>query len=198
MGTTLNRHAYQRLIDEDLEWLLKKPRTLERDHVEGIVRRSLQLEYAPLDGQPARVHSPTCVKCGHSDGLREPEGHCVICGCNCEFSPTGKVSGAQIVTRWWNAEMSPKIREGEPLTGVSQSLADAVDAALATVRKEEREAAFKDAIQAVRNVQENFVMNGGRSARDREAQRRQSIYIRGLDDARGALEAAANGEKGRE
>lgn len=45
MGTTLNRHAYQRLIDEDLEWLLKQPRTLERDHIEAIVRASLHNEY---------------------------------------------------------------------------------------------------------------------------------------------------------
>lgn len=45
MGTTLNRHAYQRLINEDLEWLLKQPRTLERDHIEAIVRISPKREY---------------------------------------------------------------------------------------------------------------------------------------------------------
>lgn len=64
-------------------------------------------------------------------------------------SLTGKVSGEQIVTRWWNAEGAPKIREGEPLTGVSKSLADAVDAALATVRKEARKAAL---LQAAKDV----------------------------------------------
>lgn len=48
MGTTLNRHAYQRLIDEDLEWLLKQPRTLERDHIEAIVRISPKREYETL------------------------------------------------------------------------------------------------------------------------------------------------------
>lgn len=26
-----------------------------------------------------------CTLCGHADGLREPEGHCVVCGCNCQF-----------------------------------------------------------------------------------------------------------------
>jgi len=45
MGTTLNRDAYERLIAEDLEWLLKQPRTLERDHIESIVRRSADHEY---------------------------------------------------------------------------------------------------------------------------------------------------------
>jgi RNA:NAD 2'-phosphotransferase (TPT1/KptA family) len=52
MGTTLNRHAFQRLIDEDLEWLLKQPRTLERDHIEAIVRNS-----------PAQQYEE-CVECG--------------------------------------------------------------------------------------------------------------------------------------
>lgn len=33
MGT-LNRQAWQNLIDEDLRWLLEQPRTLERDHIE--------------------------------------------------------------------------------------------------------------------------------------------------------------------
>lgn len=41
----MNRDAYERLIAEDLEWLLQQPRTLERDHVESIVRRSADHEY---------------------------------------------------------------------------------------------------------------------------------------------------------
>lgn len=53
MGTTLNRHAYQRLIDEDLEWLLKQPGSLERDHIEAIVRRSPENEY----GSPSAPRS---------------------------------------------------------------------------------------------------------------------------------------------
>ena len=46
MGTTLNRSAYEKLIAENIEWLLKQPRTLERDHIEAIVRRSADHEYA--------------------------------------------------------------------------------------------------------------------------------------------------------
>lgn len=45
MGTTLNRRAYQRLIDEDLEWLDKQPRSLEREHIKDIVRLSPSREY---------------------------------------------------------------------------------------------------------------------------------------------------------
>jgi hypothetical protein len=34
MVCTLNKDAYERLIDEDLAWLREQPRTLERDHIE--------------------------------------------------------------------------------------------------------------------------------------------------------------------
>ena len=36
--TVINASAYRQLIDEDLEWLLSQPRTLERDHIEQILR----------------------------------------------------------------------------------------------------------------------------------------------------------------
>ena len=38
MGMILNAEALRKLLDGDLEWLLKQPRTLERDHIEIIVR----------------------------------------------------------------------------------------------------------------------------------------------------------------
>lgn len=34
----INSPAYKKLIDENLEWLLKMPRTLERDHIEQVLR----------------------------------------------------------------------------------------------------------------------------------------------------------------
>jgi len=34
MPTTLNKAAYQQLIDEDLEWLRQQPGAMERDHIE--------------------------------------------------------------------------------------------------------------------------------------------------------------------
>lgn len=74
MGTTLNRHAYQRLIDEDIEWLLKQPRTLERDHIEAIVRLSPKREY---DQHCNLCHEPLafcrCVTFGRVTIDRENE-----------------------------------------------------------------------------------------------------------------------------
>ncbi len=33
----INSPAYKKLIDENLEWLMKMPRTLERDHIEQVL-----------------------------------------------------------------------------------------------------------------------------------------------------------------
>ena len=33
MPTTLNRKAYQELIDADIEWLQKQPQSIERVHI---------------------------------------------------------------------------------------------------------------------------------------------------------------------
>ena len=45
VGTTINRGAYQQLIDENIEWLLEQPRSLERDHIEGIIKHSVDIYY---------------------------------------------------------------------------------------------------------------------------------------------------------
>ena len=45
MPTTLNREAYQKLIDEDIAWLERQPRSLERDHVIDVLRASVEHEY---------------------------------------------------------------------------------------------------------------------------------------------------------
>ena len=37
MGMMVNREAYQKLIDEDIEWLMKQPRSLERDHIVSVI-----------------------------------------------------------------------------------------------------------------------------------------------------------------
>lgn len=36
--SVINAPAYKRLVDENIEWLLSQPRTLERDHIELILR----------------------------------------------------------------------------------------------------------------------------------------------------------------
>ena len=33
MSLTLSKQAWEKLIDEDIEWLMKQPRTLERWHI---------------------------------------------------------------------------------------------------------------------------------------------------------------------
>jgi len=45
MPIRMNREAYEKLIAENLEWLEKQPRTLEREHVIQIVRQSPDREY---------------------------------------------------------------------------------------------------------------------------------------------------------
>ncbi len=36
--SVINSPAYKKLIDENLEWLMTMPRTLERDHIEQVLR----------------------------------------------------------------------------------------------------------------------------------------------------------------
>lgn len=55
MGSILNKQAYNNLIDEDLEWLLKQPPSLERDHIECVLK-------AEIRGRKI------CPKCGFKDG----------------------------------------------------------------------------------------------------------------------------------
>lgn len=45
MSGKLTRHAYEKLIQENREWLAKQPRTLERDHIDLILRASPAHEY---------------------------------------------------------------------------------------------------------------------------------------------------------
>lgn len=47
MTSELNRSAYEQLVREDLEWLRSQPRTLEREHIEMIVRWSVERIYGP-------------------------------------------------------------------------------------------------------------------------------------------------------
>jgi hypothetical protein len=53
MTMKLNKYAYQNLIAENTEWLLKQPRTLERDHIEVVLKASIDLLY-PVQSPPAQ------------------------------------------------------------------------------------------------------------------------------------------------
>lgn len=45
MVMRLNRESFEKLISEDLEWLMNQPRTLEREHVIQIVRDCVDMYY---------------------------------------------------------------------------------------------------------------------------------------------------------
>ena len=55
MSGTITRAAYQQLVDEDICWLERQPRTLERDHVIDIVRHSVEVYYGELRDLRAQV-----------------------------------------------------------------------------------------------------------------------------------------------
>lgn len=52
MVSKLTHDVYQKLIDENIAWLESMPRTLERDHIIGIVKDSVRFYYS------------NCKKCG--------------------------------------------------------------------------------------------------------------------------------------
>ena len=41
MEMKVNREAYRKLIDEDIEWILKQPRSLEREHIVSVLKTVL-------------------------------------------------------------------------------------------------------------------------------------------------------------
>lgn len=47
--STLNRDAFQKLIDEDLAWLLKQPRTLEREHIADTMKQAPDIYYGLIE-----------------------------------------------------------------------------------------------------------------------------------------------------
>lgn len=47
MGTTLNRAAFEKLIQEDLDWLAKQPKSLERDHIWYLLQAASHVYYGP-------------------------------------------------------------------------------------------------------------------------------------------------------
>ena|SRR5688572_21499065 len=58
MPSKLNRPAYERLIQEDIEWLLTMPRTLEREHIEALLRDSANVYYPNGDPWPTNGRPP--------------------------------------------------------------------------------------------------------------------------------------------
>ena len=82
MPTTLSKQAWEKLIDEDIDYLLGQPRTLERDHIHDclmwtrmhrdIIRMHpiQEVNHGPImcadcggEDPPARFGSWACPKC---------------------------------------------------------------------------------------------------------------------------------------
>ena len=47
MSTKLNQATYEGMIAEDLKWLMEQPDTLERAHIEHIIKDSIACYYPP-------------------------------------------------------------------------------------------------------------------------------------------------------
>lgn len=69
MPTTLNRRSYNKLLSEDLQWLLAQPRTLERDHIEQVLRHQQRGErVCPKCGEDGEMFTSDldwCPSCKH-------------------------------------------------------------------------------------------------------------------------------------
>lgn len=67
----ISRRAYQELIDGDIEWLLRQSRNLERDHIEAVLRKSVELLYGKeeqLMYRPITMYQIVCDRCGEVFG----------------------------------------------------------------------------------------------------------------------------------
>lgn len=62
--TTMNLYTFTKLVKEDIDWLLKQPRSLERDHILAILEQAPRIYYDKL-----HCHHGVC---GYGDCL---------CGC---------------------------------------------------------------------------------------------------------------------
>jgi len=62
----LNKASYEQLINEDIAWLEKIPRTLERDHIIAVLKASIEHEYPEifnLEPEPCAEHGEPWCDC---------------------------------------------------------------------------------------------------------------------------------------
>ena len=64
MTKRLTRSAYEKLISENLKWLNDQPNSLEKRHIELIVKRSADHEYGK---QRVRRNADFCPMCDSHD-----------------------------------------------------------------------------------------------------------------------------------
>lgn len=48
MGTTMNRHTYERMIEENRAWLMGHPKCCEREHIDAVLAESADHLYGKL------------------------------------------------------------------------------------------------------------------------------------------------------
>lgn len=55
-GTDLMiKEASQSLINSDLEWLMKQPKSPERDHIESVIKQTIDLHYERQESDKRRL-----------------------------------------------------------------------------------------------------------------------------------------------
>ena len=82
MGTTMNRHTFEGLVKENIEWLLKNTEhSLERDHILGILKASPDQYYGKESPTPTEPEGE-CEHCGGTGQIIDGESHrtCMDCG----------------------------------------------------------------------------------------------------------------------
>lgn len=69
-GSTMSREAFEHLIAGDLTWLALQPRSLERDHIEAVLRDAVASYYPENRGNVLRCwkhggkgFASDCVAC---------------------------------------------------------------------------------------------------------------------------------------
>ena len=89
MTMPVNHQTYVRLLEEDIDWLMKQPRSLERDHIEIILRRLVSEKEEPVveDRNPYLVQEERrqqqATKCSFCGGLLIPGPLGSYCPNNC-------------------------------------------------------------------------------------------------------------------
>ena len=80
MSGKLTKSGFSQLIEGDISWLLKQPKTLERDHIEALLNESVS-KYYPT---PEQLIATEAVLDQVEEALRE-----AIVGCGFEYNTDG-------------------------------------------------------------------------------------------------------------
>lgn len=62
MGMMMCEESFRSLIKQDIEWLLKQPKTLERDHIETILKEATSKYYNNTNSFSGWPSASNCIK----------------------------------------------------------------------------------------------------------------------------------------